>query len=383
MPTKKINYTPQKGEITAMNHFIRLLPSMSMAPTRKKTPKNLAGCVKLDYAHRAILFQQFFNLLPCQYNKSIYQYAMQLQRYFRKLDQQIYNNLSPKLKKKVTLKKMNLLTDPIFDLAKQALNSKMVTSQKEGYKSSAKDYDDMDAEKCSFLLLNLDIYNSPRDLLDSAIIHTGISCAKRGYGGLYGLKQGDFTRGKLDDGRPSIVFEDRSSKTNQGGLNDFRHDPLRVDIFMLPGISDNKLQPYFVLDRYLKSLPSSIRNNKRANLFKTPNSSFGKNGIGFNSNNRGVKMVGTVVKTLAKKFGLPGIFRNHSLKAVRATSLFECGLNPELVKKSTGHRSSAVNAYDKTSTSMKEERLLQTFGVMDSRLSWKTHQLNRETKQDK
>ena len=84
---EKIDFKIPKTETTFANHLVRLLPSISLAPSNKKTPSNLQECFELSNELRAILFQQFFEKIEAKYNKSLYQYACQCQRLFRKYDQ--------------------------------------------------------------------------------------------------------------------------------------------------------------------------------------------------------------------------------------------------------------------------------------------------------
>ena len=50
-----------------------------------------------------------------------------------------------------------------------------------------------------------------------------------------------------------------------------------------------------------------------------------------------------------------GYFTNHSLRASAATRLFNEGVDEQLICEQTGHRSSAVRAYKRTSLDQKEK----------------------------
>ncbi|XP_046554044.1 uncharacterized protein LOC124263442 [Haliotis rubra] len=47
--------------------------------------------------------------------------------------------------------------------------------------------------------------------------------------------------------------------------------------------------------------------------------------------------------------GFKGFFTNHSLRATTATRLYESGIDEQLIAERTGHRSSAIREYKRTS----------------------------------
>lgn len=59
----------------------------------------------------------------------------------------------------------------------------------------------------------------------------------------------------------------------------------------------------------------------------------------------GINSIKAVVKKLAEKAGLHGKYTNHSLRATAAIRLFEAGVNEQVIKSVTGHRSDAVRDY--------------------------------------
>lgn len=50
-----------------------------------------------------------------------------------------------------------------------------------------------------------------------------------------------------------------------------------------------------------------------------------------------------------KETGFDGYYTNHSLRATAATRLYGAGVDEQLVTEKTGHRSSAIRAYKRTS----------------------------------
>ena len=49
-----------------------------------------------------------------------------------------------------------------------------------------------------------------------------------------------------------------------------------------------------------------------------------------------------------------GFFTNHSLRATAATRLYHAGVDEQLITQKTGHRSTAVRAYKRTSSIQEE-----------------------------
>jgi integrase len=52
---------------------------------------------------------------------------------------------------------------------------------------------------------------------------------------------------------------------------------------------------------------------------------------------------------MCKEAGFDGFFTNHSLRATAATRLYAAGVDEQLMAGKTGHRSSAIRNYKRTS----------------------------------
>ena len=67
---------------------------------------------------------------------------------------------------------------------------------------------------------------------------------------------------------------------------------------------------------------------------------------------------------------------------MRASSLFESGESESSVQRCTGHKSSAVQVYNKISEERKKDRIMKAYGAMDSGLLWEHQAIqgaNRDT----
>ena len=63
----------------------------------------------------------------------------------------------------------------------------------------------------------------------------------------------------------------------------------------------------------------------------------------------GVHTLQQTVKKMCSEAGFEGQFTNHSLRATAATRLYAAGVDEQLIAEKTGHRSSSVRAYKRTS----------------------------------
>ncbi len=72
----------------------------------------------------------------------------------------------------------------------------------------------------------------------------------------------------------------------------------------------------------------------------------------------GVNSLKKIVSTLAKEAGLVGHFTNHSLRATAATRMFNGGVDEQVIKEITGHKSDSVRAYKHTSEGLLKKAAL-------------------------
>lgn len=63
----------------------------------------------------------------------------------------------------------------------------------------------------------------------------------------------------------------------------------------------------------------------------------------------GINALAKIVKRLVSQLGLEGRFTNHSCRATAASHMYQNKCEEQLVMEKTGHRSSAVRGYKRTS----------------------------------
>ena len=69
----------------------------------------------------------------------------------------------------------------------------------------------------------------------------------------------------------------------------------------------------------------------------------------------GVHTLQQIVKKMCNEAGFEGQFTNHSLRATAATRLYAAGVDEQLIAEKTGHRSSFVRAYKRTSDAQQQQ----------------------------
>lgn len=156
---------------------------------------------------------------------------------------------------------------------------------------------------------------------------------------------------KDSEGKKFIKFtEDVVSKTNQGGLSIKVSQPKVLTVYGCENPFRNVVR---ILEKYLSLLPVPT---KCAALYRYP--ATGRSftcRTWFSDRPLGVNSIKKIVKNLAEKAGLKGHFSNHSLHATCATRLFEAGVDKQLIKNVTGHRSDSVRDYKRTNQKLLSE----------------------------
>ena len=128
-----------------------------------------------------------------------------------------------------------------------------------------------------------------------------------------------------------IEFHGRTSKNFSGGLNQRKVQPKCVKHYSEAG---GERSLYDLYELYLE------KNGKMGTFYKRPIQ--GKE-IKFSSQVIGVNKLSTIVKTMCAAAGIQGNFSNHSGKRTCATSLFQNGVDEQLIMERTGHRSNMLS----------------------------------------
>ncbi len=150
-------------------------------------------------------------------------------------------------------------------------------------------------------------------------------------------------------------IEDEWKKTNQGGLQGKRAERKVVKIWGNPDPARDMVRLFL---KYTALLPVNGRSEA---LYKYPLSNKKLTGkTWYTDKPVGVNSLKKIVSTLAKEAGLVGHFTNHSLRAMAATRMYNGGVDEQVIKEITGHKSDSVRAYKHTSDGMTARSHRQT-----------------------
>ena len=147
------------------------------------------------------------------------------------------------------------------------------------------------------------------------------------------------------NGKDTLIYKEFTSKTKQGGIKDRKmvvpdvryafcsgyRPRCFVELYrkyMLHGPNGNKSWPKFYVQTDPKWSPGSFQ--------WYTNRPVGRNTLA------------KYLENIMKEGGIEGYFRNHSLRKSTGTRLFEQGLDPQLIKEATGHKSDAIMLYKKS-----------------------------------
>ena len=69
----------------------------------------------------------------------------------------------------------------------------------------------------------------------------------------------------------------------------------------------------------------------------------------------GIHRLQSTVGRICKDAGMVGYYTNHSLRATAATRMYDEGMDEQLISEKTGHSSTAVRSYKRTSDQQQKE----------------------------
>ncbi|XP_062611438.1 uncharacterized protein LOC134273266 [Saccostrea cucullata] len=137
-----------------------------------------------------------------------------------------------------------------------------------------------------------------------------------------------------------IDFQGKTSKNFSGGLNQRKIEAKSIRHYS--SASDDR-SLFLIYKTYLELTETS----EDGSFYRRPNGGITPR---FSSQVVGINKLSTLIKTMCTEAGLSGNFSNHSGKRTCATSLYNSGVDKQLIMERTGHRSDAVRKYKRTST---------------------------------
>lgn len=145
-----------------------------------------------------------------------------------------------------------------------------------------------------------------------------------------------------------VEFNGRSTKTLKGGIKQRNVEAKSIRHYSSMPESDRCV--FKLYSKYLDLIGNS------GDFYRRPLS-----GLRYSRQVVGVNKLSTLIKSMCNKAGLTGFFTNHSGKRTCATTLFNNGVDEQLICERTGHRSNAVRAYKRPSP----DQQVQISGLLD------------------
>ncbi len=189
--------------------------------------------------------------------------------------------------------------------------------------------------------------DEPTELRNTVMFLLGLSCTLRGGQEHRDLRcpghdcQFSVCSDSATGKRYLRYCEDEKSKTNQGGLVGQRQNPKVVKIY---GNDDPNRD---IIRLFLKYTSLLLTDGKCSALYKYPLAPKKlRASTWYTDKPVGVNALKKIVSTLAKEAGLVGHYSNHSLQASAATRMYQSGVDEQVIKEITGHKSDSVQSYN-------------------------------------
>ena len=143
------------------------------------------------------------------------------------------------------------------------------------------------------------------------------------------------------DGKKVLQYVEFFSKNHNGGIRDIKKQPKLVSAFS----TDNDRNPIYIYQKYISHRP--INSGDRFYLRPHPNPT---STTWYTCQPLGIQSIAKIIKqSLSKDDESSNKFTPHSLRATTATRLYESGIEEQVISEITGHTSTAVRHYKRTS----------------------------------
>ncbi len=196
--------------------------------------------------------------------------------------------------------------------------------------------------------------DTPRKLLHTLVYLIGLNYALRAGQEHRSLRFGVANKSQLrllvnDKGEHYLRYTEDSSKANQGGLKHQSVDRKTVDAYENRDNPDRCIVEIF--RRYVSHCPTKSR---PVGLYLRPLDKPSSN-VWFACQVVGRQKLAGIVGSICKEAGFEGYRSNHSLRATAATRLYNAEVDEQLIGLVTGHRSSAIQKYKRTTEKQKRK----------------------------
>ena len=144
------------------------------------------------------------------------------------------------------------------------------------------------------------------------------------------------------DGKDALVYREFQSKTRQGGISDRGKINPRVSYAFCGGVQSRCFVELF--RKYLFLGPPGNYNWPKFYVQTDPKWQPGSD-YWYTNRPVGKNTLAKYIQTMMEGAVIPGHFRNHSTRKSTCTRLFQKGVDPQLIKEQTGHKSDAIMRY--------------------------------------
>ena len=155
------------------------------------------------------------------------------------------------------------------------------------------------------------------------------------------------------DGKDALIYREFTSKTRQGGIADRGKVNPRISYAFYSGFRPRCFVELF--RKYMFLGPKGNFHWPRFYVQTDPKWNPGSDYWYTNTRPVGKNTIGKYIQTMMEEAGIEGHFRNHSTRKSTCTRLFQEGVDPQLIKEQTGHKSEAVMRYKKSNLAMKKQ----------------------------
>ena len=249
---------------------------------------------------------------------------------------------------------VRFLDDEEFQGLRSVLDSKMKNLSKQGLGIKRVQADVISESQEYYLWENGYLGDdTPQKLLDTLIFSFGLHFALRAGQEHRNLRIGQYSQLSIktdQNNKKYIQYYEDVSKANRGGLNHRKIEPKITRAY--ENKSEQKKCPVRLYEKYMSVRPFPSRTDA---FYLKPKKSFSAESVWFCDIPVGVHTLQTTIKRLCQSAGFEGNFTNHSLRATAATRLYLAGMDEQLISEKTGHRSSAIRAYKRTSACQEYE----------------------------
>ena len=154
------------------------------------------------------------------------------------------------------------------------------------------------------------------------------------------------------EGKDALVYREFQSKTRQGGISERSKINPRIAYAFCNGVQSRCFVELF--RKYWFLGPPGNHSWPKLYVQTDPKWQPGSD-YWYTNRPVGKNTLAKYIQTMMEEAGIQGHFHNHSTRKSTCTRLFQKGVDPQLIKEQTGHKSDAIMRYKKSNLVMKQK----------------------------